>query len=275
MRERNRMTGRAKRRTEPPGEGGETQPGQTAGRDPFAATPEKMLPFVRALAGDTEGRLGAGLGRPVTPAALSAAARAAHDGYDQTWRYVQSLNVVQHDCRAGCSSCCFLTVEASAPEVFLIAEHLRATRTGAQLDLLKGRLRQTCATIRGLTPTGRVRAAVPCALLEGGLCSAHGVRPLACRSWNSRDVVACERVMREGGGDLRAVQDQRPLGINAGIRSGLLAALRRAGLPEDADHQCELNTGLLIALDHPQAVQLWVSGEDTLEPARAAVRYSD
>ncbi len=275
MKDRSRMAGRTKRRTKPPGEVPETSAGQTAGRDPLAATPEKMMPFVRALAGDTERRLGAYLGRPVTPPALSAAAREAHDGYDQTWRYVQSLNVVQHDCRAGCSFCCYLTVEASAPEVFLIAGHLRATRTEAQLALLRERLRWTSATIRGLTPTGRVRAAVPCALLEDGLCSAHGVRPLACRSWNSRDVAACERVMEDGGGDLRAVQDQRPLGVNAGIQAGLVGAVRRAGLPEDADHRCELNSGLLIALDRPQAVERWVSGEDVLGPARATVSYGD
>ena len=234
-----------------------------------------MLPFVRALAGDMERRLGACLSRPVTPPAVSAAARAAHEGYDQTWRYVQSLNVVQHDCRAGCSFCCSLTVETSAPEVFLIAEHLRSTRTDAQLDLLRERLRRTSAAIRGLTPTGRVRAAIPCALLENGLCSVHAVRPLACRSWNSRDVSACERVMQEGGGDLRAAQDQRPLGINAGVHAGFVAALRGARLPEDAERRCELNTGLRIALDQPQAMERWVSGDDTLEPARAAVSYAD
>ena len=275
MRDHSRMTGRAKRRTGPHQGTRTPQAGQPAKRDPFAATPEKMLPFVQALAGDTEKRLATYLGRPVTPPALLAAAQAAHDGYEQTWRYVQSLNVVQHDCRAGCSFCCFLTVETSAPEVLLIAEHLRATRTEQQLDLLKERLRRTAGDIRGLTPTGRVRAAVPCALLENGLCSVHGVRPLACRSWNSRDVGACEGIMRQGGGDLRAAQDQRPLGINAGVQAGFVRALRGAGLPEDAGRQCELNTGLLIALEGPRAVEQWVAGDDVLRPARETVSYAD
>lgn len=273
MRNPSRMTGRAKRRTKSLQEASRKQSEQPASRDPFAATPEKMLPFVRALAGDTERRLGAALSRPITPPAVAAAARAAQEGYDQTWRYVQSLNVVQHDCRAGCSFCCFLTVETSAPEVFLIAERLRATRTAAQLALLRERLRRTSAAVRGLTPTGRVRAAIPCGLLENGLCSVHDVRPLACRSWNSRDVSACERIMREGGGDLRAVQDQRPFGINAGVHAGLVAAMRGAGLPEDAERRCELNTGLLLALDHPQGIEQWLVGKDILLLARRIVRY--
>ena len=275
MRDRSRMTGRPKRRTRPHQEVGRPQARQPAPRDPFAATPEKMLPFARALADDMGKQIGAHLGEPITTPSLLAAATATHRGYEQTWRYVQSLNVVQHDCRAGCSFCCYLTVETSAPEVFLIAAHLRATRTGEQIEALKERLRRTSTGVQGLTPAGRVRAAIPCALLENNLCSAHGVRPLACRSWNSRDVGACESIMREGGGDLRAAQDQRPLGINSGVHAGLLAALRRAGLPEDAARQCELNTGLLIALDRPQALEQWISGDDVLEAARTAVLYAE
>lgn len=120
----------------------------------------------------------------------------------------------------------------------------------------------------GLSPEARVRAAVPCALLEGSRCSVYSVRPLGCRSWNSRDARACAQVMTDGGGDLRPVQDQRPSGIESGVRAGFAAALRSASLPEDDTRRCELNAALQIALEDPSALPGWLGGTDTLAPAR-------
>ena len=163
--------------------------------------------------------------------------------------------VVPHACAAGCAYCCHLTVEASAPEVSLIASHLKATCSPGRLDHITERVRQTADAVRGLSPTERVRAAVPCALLENGQCSIYAVRPLGCRSWNSRDADVCANILHDGG-DIRPVQDQRPLGIDSGVRAGFAAALRHAGISEDADQRCELNTALEIALDSPAVMAL-------------------
>ncbi len=245
----------------------------TTPADANAATPAKMLPFARALAQDVQTALQPGLRPPVAPQTLLAATETAHQFYEQTWRYVQNLNVVPHACAAGCAYCCHLTVEASAPEVFLIVAYLKATLPAERLEAVKIRVRQTAAAVAQLSPVARVRAAVPCALLENGRCSVYTVRPLGCRSWNSRDARACAQIMQDGGGDLRHVQDQRPGGIESGVRAGFAAALRSAGLPEDDTRRCELNTALAIALDVPQALAGWLGGTDTLAPARAAVGY--
>ncbi len=241
--------------------------------DKNAATPAKMLPFARALANDVQAALQPGLNPPVAPQTLLAAAEASHRFYEQTWRYVQSLNVVPHACAAGCAYCCHLTVEASAPEVFLIAAHLKTTLPAARLAELKAHVRRTAEAVAGLSPDARVRAAVPCALLQNGQCRAYRVRPLGCRSWNSRDVRACAKIMEEGGGDLRPVQDQRPGGIESGVRVGFAAALTAAGLPEDDTRRCELNTALQNALEDPSALAGWLGGTDTLAASRAAVEY--
>ncbi len=243
-------------------------------KDAFAATPAKMLPFARALAGDVQAHLQTSLGSSVTPAAVLGAAGASHGFYEQTWRYIQSLHVVPHDCAAGCAFCCFLTVEASPPEVFLLAEHLKATCSPARLAEIKERVRLTAAKVEGLSPEERVRVAVPCALLENGRCAAYAARPLGCRSWNSRDARACARVMQDGGGDLRSVQDQRPFGIESGVREGAARALRQAGLPEEG-RRCELNTALEAALDNPAALEQWLGGADPLAASRAAVRHAE
>ena len=236
-----------------------------------AATPAKMLPFARALAKDVQAALQTGLRPPLAPQALLAAVEMSHQFYEQTWRYVQNLNMVPHACAAGCAHCCHLTVEASAPEIFLIAAYLKESLPAERLEAVKARVRTTAAAVRGLSPDARVRAAVPCALLVNGQCSVYPVRPLGCRSWNSRDVRACAQVMQDGGGDLRPVQDQRPGGIESGVRAGVAAALHTVGLPEDDTHRCELNTALAIALDDPEALSGWLGGTDTLAPARTAV----
>jgi outer membrane protein assembly factor BamB len=235
--------------------------------DAHAATPEKMLPFVRDLARRSRQQLGSVLERPITPAALKEAADASHRSFDETWRTIQELHHVTHACSSGCDHCCYLTVEGSAPAIFLIADYLRAQRTPLELKRLKAHLRHTVQRIHGLNPAERVRAAVPCGLLKNNLCTIYPVRPSGCRSWNSRDVQACARVLKEGGGDLRGVQDQRPFGIVAGIEEGLAAVLRAAGFP-DAGQQYELNAALLIALDHSDAAERWLAGEDVLLPAR-------
>ena len=45
MRDRSRLTGKAKQRVKPHSEAHAMLPGQAVSRDPFAATPDKMLPF--------------------------------------------------------------------------------------------------------------------------------------------------------------------------------------------------------------------------------------
>ena len=242
-------------------------------KDENAATPEKMLPFARALAKDVQAALQSGLTPPVAPQTLLAAAQMSHEFYEQTWRYVQNLNVVSHACAAGCAYCCYLTVEVSAPEVFLIADTLQKTHSESEFSEIKDRVGRTANAVAGLSPEARVQAAVPCALLENGQCSVYAVRPNGCRSWNSRDANACAQVMADGSGDLRPVQDQRPGGIESGVRAGFAAALNAAGLPEDDAHRCELNTALQIALDNPNALQGWLDSVDTLAATRAVVRY--
>jgi hypothetical protein len=224
-----------------------------------------MLPFVRELARMLQEQLGGVLARPVNREALLAATDASHRFYETTWASIQQLHSVPHACASGCAHCCYLTVEASAPSVFLIAEYLRATRTPLELKRIKAHLRQTVARIGGMSAVERIRAVIPCALLKDNRCSVYAVRPPGCRCWNSRDADACARLLSEGGGDLRPVQDQRPFGITSGVHAGFTAALKAAGLPQNGEEHYELNAALLIALENPRSVQQWLDGESTMQ----------
>lgn len=98
-------------------------------------------------------------------------------------------------CRAGCSACCHQIVLCTAPEAVLIADHLRATLTDAQLETAASKLEAQSEAGAGLGFLEYSRARIPCAFLDAkGACSIYEVRPMACRALKSFSVTACERV---------------------------------------------------------------------------------
>ena len=234
--------------------------------DPLVATSAKMLPFIHALAKETAEKCAATLTRN----APIAAAETAQAQFEQTWTLIQTIQPAALDCKTGCCHCCYLTAETTAAEALQITNYLRDTRTQGQLMEIEERVKRTAEQVRGLSPEARVRAKIPCALLEGGQCGAYPVRPLGCRAWNSRSAGACAALLENGGGDLRRFQDQRPLGIHAGVGAGLAQALNTAGLLEPAQRPCELNAALHIALSEPGAAESWQAGMDVFAPARSA-----
>lgn len=98
-------------------------------------------------------------------------------------------------CQEGCAHCCYTTVFASTPEILRIADHLKSTRSEAELDALRTRAAETAEKIKDLDLDGRARARVPCPLLDvaTGKCSAYEVRPVPCRAYHSGDVTVCKK----------------------------------------------------------------------------------
>src|SRR6186713_693369 len=54
-------------------------------------------------------------------------------------------------CREGCHHCCYLRVHASVPEIFLLAEWLRARKSADELDALRAKLRAAAVGSRVLS----------------------------------------------------------------------------------------------------------------------------
>jgi len=158
-------------------------------------------------------------------------------------------------CRKGCALCCYAYVSASAPEIFLLARHIRA-QPAEQLDERRARIRVAQAL--------NVDAAVaiprehgPCPMLDGDACSVHAQRPGACRAYTSLSLGACEIIFEGGTAELpRAVM---PLRNRTAHSYALGAALRAIGLSPDF---FELRAGLRAALETPDAEERWLAGED-------------
>ncbi|SEQ75804.1 Putative zinc-or iron-chelating domain-containing protein [Solimonas aquatica] len=168
-------------------------------------------------------------------------------------------------CDRGCAACCSLRVAASAPEVLLAAQFLRAVQPGLRqrgIDLL-GRLREVEAKVRGLSEPQRVALRQGCAFVVQGVCVIYAVRPLACRGHASHDARACAQAAAGRVEQVPySVGHQR---LRSLVQNALQAALREAGL---AWGLYEFHQALRIALEHEDALCAWLAGEEVLLAAK-------
>jgi Fe-S-cluster containining protein len=161
------------------------------------------------------------------------------------------------ECRAGCVSCCYLMVGGTVSEVLSIARHVLETKTPAEIETLKGRLRVLSEV--PLDPVLRAKAKIPCALLDDGRCSAYEQRPSVCRMMLSQSRAACDACLRTAGGSIPYIE--QPSKIAAVMQLGIDYALgTRRNLSTE---RAELSRALLIALgDYEGTVMSWREGKD-------------
>ena len=157
------------------------------------------------------------------------------------------------DCQAGCSHCCNARVEALAPEVFQIAQHLEALAPVALADTLD-RLQAHAAAADA--PAAGWAERTPCPFLVQRLCSIYPVRPAACRKAHSSDAGRCEA-------NAPAIPQHLEVVLKAeALISGTAGAYRERGL-DGARH--ELVGAVLRALREPSAQARWQRGEQVFE----------
>jgi Fe-S-cluster containining protein len=142
-------------------------------------------------------------------------------------------------------------------EILSIARHWLETKAPAEIDGLKGRLR-TVAEVP-LDPAARVKARVPCALLENGRCSSYEQRPSVCRMMLSQSRAACDSCLQVAGGSIPYIED--PSNFAAVMQMGIdYALISRLNLSTE---RAELSRALLISLaDYEGALTRWLQGQD-------------
>jgi len=238
-------------------------PGEAPARDPGPSeTPHETLGrAVRAMTVETLSarrtpEAAAEAGRVALEMAEAAFARLRRD-HEAVEREVSAL-----PCRKYCAHCCYKTVSATPAEVLYLAARVDSEFAVKALAKLKARLRDLDARTRGMSPVERGRARLPCALLVARLCTAHGARPAACRGFNSRDVNACIRSLRQRETPIPVFLAQYRIFGHAHL--GLAAGLADCGLRST---RVELTPALRIALETPDAGTRWLAGEPVFRPA--------
>jgi len=161
------------------------------------------------------------------------------------------------ECRPGCVSCCYLMVGGTPSEVLSIARHFLQTKTPAEIETLKGRLRVVSEV--PLDPVLRAKAKIPCALLDDGRCSAYEQRPSVCRMMLSQSRAACDACLQTAGGSIPYIE--QPSKVAGVMQLGIdYALVTRRNLSTE---RAELSRALLIALgDYDGTVMSWRQGKD-------------
>jgi uncharacterized protein len=181
------------------------------------------------------------------------AIRTHHEQIDQLAVKIKAKPTVKFDCKPGCSYCCNLRIEATPPDVFILARRLRGLPPDELNDLLS-RLRDHSAKATGLRMEDFF---LTCTLLVNGHCSVYEDRPTMCRKYFSMDVEECKKP------DAAAPEDGEMVIKSAAMIYGTTQAYIRARLPHSSH---ELGQALLIALTDATAEDRWYKGEEVFPP---------
>jgi len=167
-------------------------------------------------------------------------------------------------CRKGCYFCCHVHVQATIPDAILVA---MAIRKGT-VDDFSPRIRETAQRIASLDAAQRYRQAIPCPMLNDGVCGIYEVRPTACRAYLATDAKQCESSLNtaSAGAAPSPVESLAyPQQISAAINGGVLEGSGAAGLQNCA---VELTEAVDLILREPAVIEQWLAGESVFQPYR-------
>lgn len=173
-------------------------------------------------------------------------------------------------CKAACAFCCYQTVVVTEPEVFLLVRHLETSLAPEALTRTKERVAAAWERAKGLTPTQRLKARIPCPLLDlkQRTCTVYALRPLSCRSFHSTSRTACETGARKPGSNKTIPGYGLPHEVVFGLREGLADAFSAHGRTS-AD--LDLIGALASVWSRPAAIEGWLAGETIFTGATAIV----
>src|ERR1700723_1330874 len=154
-------------------------------------------------------------------------------------------------CRAGCTWCCYFTVDVRAAEVFRILDFVEQSFTPDEKARVYAEVRANSVVLRKLGEGERVTRNVKCPFLNEGRCTAYAARPQSCRNYHATNVAGCRQSYEEPE-NLDIDPDFAPGVYQAGGAhvEAFCTAMRDAGYDVNA---YELNCALDAALSQPAA----------------------
>lgn len=168
-------------------------------------------------------------------------------------------------CRPGCDHCCHQIVGATMPEVLSIW-HFVGGLPHPIHSALKEKFIRAAERAAGLSPAERFSPDHPCPFLEGGVCAAYAVRPLACRGVHALDADICREILRSNAARARFLEtgEGSPSFREPGRAVQSLSAGMQLCLSEVYDldmHPIDLTLGMAHLFRDPTWAGRWVQGE--------------
>jgi len=154
-------------------------------------------------------------------------------------------------CRAGCTWCCYFSVDARAAEIFSILDFVEHTFTSEEKERVYAEVRANRTALETLGESERMKRNIKCPFLNNGRCTIYAVRPQTCRNYHATNVAGCQQSY-EDPGNLDIDPDFAPWVYQAGTAhvDAFSTALRDAGYDVRV---YELNCALDAATAEPAA----------------------
>ena len=182
---------------------------------------------------------------------------ASHERHDA--RIASAPDAATLACRAGCSWCCYFSVDVRPVEVYRILDFVQREFNAEQRRRVFDEVKANGDALRGLDDVERARRNIKCAFLMDGRCSIYAARPQMCRNYHATNAVGCERSYLEPD-NLEIDPEFAPYVYQAG--GAHVEAFSRA--MQDAGYDTrvyELNGALMAARSQPDALARFESKE--------------
>ena len=112
-------------------------------------------------------------------------------------RIAAAADVSTLACRAGCTWCCYFTVDVRAAEVFRILDVVEESFTPAEKARVFAEVRANSVALGKLGEGERVTRNLKCPFLSEGRCTIYAARPQSCRNYHATDVAGCQKSYEE------------------------------------------------------------------------------
>jgi len=174
-------------------------------------------------------------------------------------RIAAAPDVATLACRAGCSWCCYFTVDVRAAEVFRILDFMEQSFTAQEKARVFAEVQANSTLLTGLNESGRTTRNLKCPFLNEGRCTVYAARPQTCRNYHATNVAGCRQSYEEPE-NVDIDPEFAPGVYQAGAAhvEAVSAAMSDAGYDVDA---YELNVAFDAAVSQPGARQRFESGQ--------------
>lgn len=161
-------------------------------------------------------------------------------------------------CKAGCSYCCHLKIEAFANEVLLIRQHVLTHFTPELTRLVMQQAQQNVQLAKKMDRVTRLHTNMKCAFLQDNQCSIYPVRPTNCRTHHALDANVCKSSFEQPGAALTSPQVTLILAAGTGLHYGHVQAEKAKGMDTTS---YDLSAAFLEAMRKPDAIQRLKAGK--------------